>query len=515
MIRAHALFWWSAATVVAMPGCRQKPPEQVTVADDEATPGQAEALASLSPPWTPPDRAVLDNQLLTHWLVEKGRLTAHVRFVFPTAHLEPKRRGTQATLVAETIGYSLDRRLRRFRASIDVTHRPGRIEVAIHAPDANLESILKSAALVLARPPRREVEAMHMRMVDQAPPLTTEARAVSAFVAKIVGHDPESEQFDPLRLVELDADTLIETWNQLASPAHAALIVHAARSLHEPELTTALDVLTKRWREPVKLGEAPEPLQKIHKRLNIPVERPELAGGRLMAEGTKPPPLWHVEPPEDDPRTKPTLLLARVIATETAEDRSRLRLAQRMLQEQYDVSVTISGSQALCLVRIPIKKGRVPKMPWQPVVKDDKDNQDESDPRREFVYRSLEAIHSIIQRKQPITRLYQAAELWLGARMVRASLAGEDWTALWSDALDLSTRERDVVGALARDAKAMLTTTPEQLVQWQANWLDFKAGKPGWQWMAIGKKSDIRPLLRPFGAKLVKLEVAGNTGANK
>ncbi len=508
---APTLTWLMAAAIVAAAGCRQKPPKEVVVADEEATPEQTEALAALSPPWSAPDRAVLPNELLTHWLVEPGRATAHIRLLLPTRHLADDLRGTAATLVGETMGHALGRRLRRYNATADITHRPGRIEVAIHTPASNLELVLKATALAVARPIRREVEAMHTRMVDQSPTLTTEAKGYSLLIAEVMGQAAGVEQFDPARLVELDADTLIATWQQLTAPQHAAMLVHAGRPIDDPDIAKALDVFSKRWRttsKPGALAEPTKPEKSIHRRLGISSEQPQSSGGLLLSDAQKPPAIWHLDLPEDDRRTKPALLLARVIPTPTAEDRSRLRLAQRVLQEQYDIRVTISGSQALCLIQIPIKKGRIPKLPWLPKPKDDKDKDESSDPRREYVLRSLEAVVLILERQQPVPRLYQAAELWLGARMVRASLTGEDWTDLWSQAIDLSTREKDIVGALAKDARAMLTTTPEQLVTWQTNWLNFKTGTPGWHWLAIGKKSEIRPLLRPLGAKLKTIEPA-------
>ncbi|MGB1276882.1 MAG: hypothetical protein ACPG77_14145, partial [Nannocystaceae bacterium] len=278
--------------LLAIAGCRPKPPQEVVVADEEATPEQTEALAALSPPWKAPTRALLDNQLLAHWLVEPSRATAHVRLVFPTRHLPADQRGTAAALVAESMGHELGRRLRRYNAALDITHKPGRVEIAFHIPENRLEVSLKAAALVLSRPTTRAIEAMQTRMVDQTPPLTTEARATSELVALLLGHDPRTEQFDPVRLVQLDVDTLIGTWNQLSAPELGAVIVHAARPLDDPEIAKALDVVAKRWRATTKL-DGPKPTESIHQRLGIPTAPPESAGSLLMPETGKPAPILH------------------------------------------------------------------------------------------------------------------------------------------------------------------------------------------------------------------------------
>jgi hypothetical protein len=99
--------------------------------------------------------------------------------------------------------------------------------------------------------------------------------------------------------------------------------------------------------------------------------------------------------------------------------------------------------------------------------------------------------------RQPRQRLYQAAQLWLGARVVQASLDGEDWTALWSDAMDLAGRDEEIVGALARDAGSMLEPDPGALQAWLRRWLDPRSGEPGWRWVVAGASSqDLQRLTR-------------------
>jgi hypothetical protein len=88
--------------------------------------------------------------------------------------------------------------------------------------------------------------------------------------------------------------------------------------------------------------------------------------------------------------------------------------------------------------------------------------------------------------RHPSQRLFQAAELWLGARIVQASLSGEDWTALFAESIDLADRDAEISEALARDAATMLEPDPEALRTWMERWLHPRAGEPGWRWVAAG-----------------------------
>ena len=110
---------------------------------------------------------------------------------------------------------------------------------------------------------------------------------------------------------------------------------------------------------------------------------------------------------------------------------------------------------------------------------------------------TVDALRALGSTRQPAQRLFQAAQLWLGARVVQASLDGEDWTALFSEAIDLSSRDEDVPTALFDDAGGMLASDPEALQAWMGRWLDPRGGEPGWQWVVAGASSaDQRKLAR-------------------
>src|SRR5690606_9569588 len=167
------------------------------------------------------------------------------------------------------------------------------------------------------------------------------------------------------------------------------------------------------------------------------------------------------------PEGKAVLVLGRVLPTPTAEARSLARLAQRLLQEELDARLQIRGDVAVFVLRVPLP-GR-----------------DAEGAATE----AIDALSSLAGSRQPQQRLFQAAQLWLGARVVQASLDGEDWTALWSDAIDLADRDEDIAGALAQDAGSMLEPDPEALQAWLRRWLDPRGGEPGWRWVVAGASS--------------------------
>jgi hypothetical protein len=157
-----------------------------------------------------------------------------------------------------------------------------------------------------------------------------------------------------------------------------------------------------------------------------------------------------------------------------------------VLQEELDARVVIRGEIAVFVLRVPLS-GRTVEL---------------------TASEAIDALATLVGERHPQQRLYQAAQLWLGARVVQASLDGEDWTALWSEAMDLSGRDEDIVAALARDAGSMLAADPEALQAWMRRWLDPRGGEPGWRWLVAGasdrdlqRLTRITPLERPAAAR--------------
>ena len=167
---------------------------------------------------------------------------------------------------------------------------------------------------------------------------------------------------------------------------------------------------------------------------------------------------------EGGSRGKPVVLLGRTIATPTARDRAMARIAHRMLQEETEASLSIAGDLAVLAIALPVSA---------------------SDPD-DGLEKELEALHELAKDRPQRQRVFQAARLWLGARMVQASLDGEDWTALWSESMDLADDDGDIARALAREASLMLDTNPETLATWTRTWIDPLEGRGGWVWVGAG-----------------------------
>ncbi len=158
------------------------------------------------------------------------------------------------------------------------------------------------------------------------------------------------------------------------------------------------------------------------------------------------------------------IALGRLLETKDAKTRASARLAQRIAQEQLDARLTLAGTHGLFGVTASLSSRRADQE----------------------VQRVVETLGELGTTRQPQQRLFQAARLWLGARVVQASLQGEDWTALFSEALDLSDRDASIPGALAADARAMLAVTAQELQTWVGTWLNPRSGQGGWAWVVSG-----------------------------
>ena len=249
----------------------------------------------------------------------------------------------------------------------------------------------------------------------------------------------------------MSRDALLEGWTQLVDPRRAVMVVHSG---HEASrYRAALRKLAEVWRGRGRRNV----LDSAIARLRTSAEPPS-APGRLLAEPATP--MQVIAGPEGDP----VVMVGRIVPTRSAEERSLARLAQRVLQEELDARLVIRGDHGLFMLRVPLSD----REPEQTVTE------------------AIDALTAMASTRQPQQRLFQAAQLWLGARMVQASLDGEDWTASWSDAIDLADDDEAIVSALARDASSMLEPDPQVLQLWLRQWLDPRSSEPGWRWLVAG-----------------------------
>jgi len=455
------------ATSLAMgSGCkRSNAPKVEEVWDEAPAVSHAEALASLAPPWPDPTRAMLDSGLVTLWLHEPHAPVTHLRVLLPTGDDEALQSAAMATVLQAHLEEALRSRARNRGVAVETRAAPDRIELAAHGSAEDTARALELLAGVLgARAPQAGLEAARTAVLAELPAKpSTDERAVAALVEELLGRPAGSERADRAAVEALDGDTLVAGWQTLVDPRRAVLVVHSGASAgdHRP----ALRQLAERWRGK---GRRPVPPSVIARLRAAPgPEGP--ASGHLLAAPTTP---LQVLP---GPAGNPVLVIGRVLPTPTAQDRSLARLAQRLLQEELDVRLVIRGDIAVFVLRVAVAGGSADVSAAS----------------------AIDALAAMASTRQPQQRLYQAAQLWLGARVVQASLDGEDWTALWSEAIDLAGRDEDVVGALARDAGSMLEPDPEALQAWLRRWLDPRSGEPGWRWLVAGASDrELRRLAR-------------------
>lgn len=455
----HAL---TASGLWLATGCKRRDATPPEVWDDAPAPGRAEALANLAPPWQTPSRSTLANDLLTLWLTEPGEdaiasaPAAHVRLMLPTAQATPLHAGIVAVL-SEHLRYRLEARGRARGQTVDLDHHPGRVEVSVHGSAASLPAIIDN--LRMALDDRRlgpGLLAARTRIQKLSKASTQADAAFANLAAGLLGVPTVSQHATPDQLAALTQDELESGWQALANPRTAVLVVHCGHGGPE-QANTALTRWGETWRARGRW--APK---SIIARLRAPPPSTLGNPGGHHLTGKTAAPLQIVK---GVPRgAKAHLALGRTLGTASPKARAMARLAQRLAQEQLDARVSLAGSQALFVVSLNLSSTRA-----------DTDIED-----------TIEKLAELGATRQPQQRLFQAAQLWLGARVVQASLLGEDWTALFSEAIDLSEHDKQIPGALAADATEMLAIKSDELHEWFRKWLDPGSGTPGWAWSVSG-----------------------------
>jgi hypothetical protein len=456
-------------TIVALVGglvggcrCRQETLAPVVFGDGDRTPIDPNSV--LAPPWEPPLVAILDNGAMLHWLHEPQNPAFHVRVLLPTS-LDADKLGAAAIAVAiEALELRLAGRLRRFGdAESDIRSRPGRVEIALHGRDSDAGALLEVLAETLADAGDPKLLAVAQGKV-LARHREAEASAVAAagLVSELLGHGVEHEYASKQDLVDLNKNRLERSWSLLTNPRNALVVVHSGSELEDEAMRAAITRLGSRWKAPFGLGGAGFGANKVVT-TRLRKEPPKKAPDTYLLTETKAAPMRMFRGhPERGNRA--VVMLGRLIPTATPEQRTLARISQRLMQEEFDVRLLVAGPVALLAVRVRVSS---------------------SDPVRSLEH-IIERMQAFTTEAQPRNRIEQAANLWLGARVVEASLAGEDWTSLWSESIDLAGEDREIFSAIASDAQTMLELEPEQVREFMAQWFDPQGGEPGWVWVAAG-----------------------------
>lgn len=439
-------------TALSLSCKRQRAPKVSEVWDEQPTVEHTEALASLAPPWPSPVRAQLDSGLLGFWLSEPDTPAAHLRVLVPThaaGHFVP---ADLVAVVGEHLRFELQRRTARQGTRVDLVYGPDRLELAIHGRDDDLAALFKWLGWALRpEPPIAGLERAKERVADRISAPSTLEVALAALTARLLSRKPADQRIDADTLRGRDRDALARAWSDLTDPRRAVLVVHAGRKADGAK--AELRRLSQTWHGRGKSEIRPEAVARL--RGEVPSTG---ANRRLLAEPAEP--LQLVSGGHGSAQ----IVVGRVVPTPTPADRSLARLAQRILQEEIDARLVPAGPHALFVATSRLS----PAAPDQSAAD------------------LVDDLSTAATARQPAQRLFAAAELWLGARVVQASLAGEDWTGLFSESIDLADADDGIAEALARDAATMLEPDPDALRTWMGKWLHPRGGEPGWRWVAAG-----------------------------
>ncbi|MDC0668606.1 hypothetical protein [Nannocystis radixulma] len=475
------------------PGCKRKDTVKVEIFDDAPPPALTEALGALAPPWPAPERVVLSDGLLVHWLREEATPAVHLRLVFPTGDLKPALQGAPALIAARSVALELEALAARLAIRVEFTPRAGRHEIAIHGVDAELPAVLAGLGDIFSAPGLDGPLARARKQVaGELRPPDAEALALGTLTARLLGTAPGAEFITAGAVQEAPETALRDAWEALTNPRSALLVVHAGDPLAGHE--DALGDLAARWRQRVKLIAAGEPSAEALVRLRQG-PRPAPPPNRHLKQAPLAP-LERVDPPA---KNRSLLVLGRSLALPTVRDRSLARLVQRHLQAELDIRLSITGTVGLFTIHVPLGaagRGKPAADPLEEVeAAEVPADPAEADPLSRRLRRELTVIRDYLRERPLAQDLHGAAQLWLGARMVAASVGGEDWTALWSEALDISTADGEIVAALARDAETMLAATPDEAAAFITRWLDLEKSEPGWAWVAVGSEADLKGII--------------------
>ena len=458
-------------------GCRCGDETLAPVIFDQEEHTDIDANSVLAPPWQLPVVSQLDNGAVLHWLQEPRSPAFHVRLLLPTAVDADKLNAAATAAVLEALSLRLGSRIRRIPdAHTDLRSRPGRVEIALHGRDSDAERLLEVLARTLADTGSSKLLATAQgKVLARHREAGPSALSTAALVAKLLDHPLAHEYAAKQDLVDLSKKSLERGWSLLTNPRDALVVVHSGRDPEDEEMAAALAELGERWKAPLGFGSGKGAVT-----ARLREAPPKKGSGAFLLTETDAAPLTYFEgKPEKGNRA--VVMIGRLIPTPTIEARALARMSQRLMQEEFDVRLLVAGPVSLLAIKVRVS-AKDPVLSLQ---------------------RIIARMQEIAAVAPPRSRLTQATQLWLGARVVEASLAGEDWTSLWSDSIDLASEDREIFVALARDAQTMLSLEPATVQDFMLEWFNPQGGEPGWVWTAAGVDQNFATKL---GAGVVLVE---------
>ena len=392
-------------------------------------------------------------------LDEPGAARLHLRLLVAT---DPTQRAATTMVVGYTALHVLRKRLELARGRVRIEFGADRLEISISGSAADSQEIIDALEDTFERAPSgRQFAATRGRLLGELPRPDTTAFAVAGAASAVLGRPLDTQLVSPEWLKKPEPDELAASWERTFSPDRALLIVHT--DVSRAELDPSLKKFASAWPRKVAfatlfrgMNDVIDIFRGSHRRERD--RKTKASVGEAVGQ------IVRVEPPLGDLKGRPTLVIARTVALESDQDRALARLTQRHLQSTIDARLSIEGSKGLWLYRLSLD----PKRPAASLI------------------REVARVEDQVQRLPQRWELEQAASLWLGARLVEASLNGEDWTGLASEALSLSDTDDDIASSLSRDAVLMGEVSPEALHEFAVAHVLPSRDDPAWRWVVVG-----------------------------
>ena len=457
--RAHRVLLLALAGLGLM-ACRPKE-TMAPVSIDALDPGEREVLdGTLEPPWGTPTFERARNRLEVLSLDEPGAPSMQLRLAIG---IPASTDAAVLAVITQALRSDLARRLQLIRADVVVnSSRPDRIEVIVRGHGLEAPELFEGLGLALSEPPSRAaLSRARGQLVGSTRPPDTRGLATASVVAALLDR-PRSTQLvtvDSLRALSLEE--LGDAWPDLLNPAHAILMIHG--DLQRVSAGDLVSALAAQWI-------VRRPLERLFRAGDDPLARLRQGSRddpapREGENAASPLPLERATPLERGAvKGRPTVAVARQLRLDTPKRRALARLTQRYLQTRVDVRLTIEGDRGVLTYLLPVRV---------------------STPRQSLDD-ELSRVLKVIELEPRVWEISQALSLWLGARTVAASLDGEDWTALASEAISLSATSGEVAAALTRDAIEMVKITPEELSSFAREEFSPTRSDNRWRWVLAG-----------------------------
>lgn len=440
---------------VALSACRKKDTMAPIVLGEDNSPSALDGSEQFGPPWRESAIQTLPNQSQLVWLAEPERERMDLRVMIPL----PGAQDTPLSAASIEIVLSVLEKQLRYRArtaSLRFSRhdRPGRCEFALHGRADQLRHALFLISSGFAAAPNTSLLSETQGEFVAAWVDNPVDHATRDQIATLLNLEPNALYGESPDFARLRAKDLAKAWNTLTAPQRCTVVIHSHAPT--PDDQRSLAALSEQWDNAGKTNVKGS--KSALDRLFAPAKAtPALP---LAQQSLRQTPIIPTKSPLLSPTGRITWLVSRRLDLPDAKSRAFARLAQRTLQHQFDVRLVIHNRTGLWQIRKDLSPE--PELAAQEL--------------RHYLGDLDQALH---ERLVP-GRAHQAARTWLGARLVQNSLEGEDWTALWSQALDLSSDPRELPFALQKNGLSMMQADMKAFESWMQSTIDPSLARGPW-----------------------------------